>query len=241
MPAQSDQGLDPRRPITSASSSNNAERNDDGTGFRPDVHDRSRACDRKRVGLAGERDERPAGRRDQPVRLGNPLLVLLRSHERVRRHGMHRPGRGRQRGLRDLSCSRERADRGPVSRHAPTTPASWRTIRSRRREGSRASTHVHDGERGSGTDLSGPDRWPRMGNGLPPQKHGGSLEMPTDEGGVVQASEDGSGLTYFAFAPVDPARKAAVASPTSSCCRPGARPGYGAPRTSLHARKKYKD
>jgi hypothetical protein len=37
----------------------------------------------------------------------------------------------------------------------------------------------------------------------PPEKHGASLEMSTEEGGVIQAAEDGSGLAYFAEAPID--------------------------------------
>lgn len=37
----------------------------------------------------------------------------------------------------------------------------------------------------------------------PPQKHGASLEMSTEEGGLVQAAQDGGGLAYFAEAPID--------------------------------------
>lgn len=37
----------------------------------------------------------------------------------------------------------------------------------------------------------------------PPDKHGASLEMPDEEAGVIQASEDGGELTYFAQAPID--------------------------------------
>ena len=52
---------------------------------------------------------------------------------------------------------------------------------------------------GSGTGLIDGRSWEMVS---PPQKHGASLEMPDEEGGVVQASEDGSRLTYFAFAPI---------------------------------------
>jgi hypothetical protein len=37
----------------------------------------------------------------------------------------------------------------------------------------------------------------------PPDKHGVSLEVSGEEGGLIQASEDGSALTYFAEAPID--------------------------------------
>jgi hypothetical protein len=37
----------------------------------------------------------------------------------------------------------------------------------------------------------------------PPEKHGAPLEAMTKEGGLIQAAEDGSGLAYFAKAPVD--------------------------------------
>ena len=37
----------------------------------------------------------------------------------------------------------------------------------------------------------------------PPAKHGANLEMNTGEGGLVQASEDGGSVAYFAEAPID--------------------------------------
>src|SRR6204780_3367686 len=36
----------------------------------------------------------------------------------------------------------------------------------------------------------------------PPEKHGASLEMSTEEGGVIQAAENGSAISYFAYAPI---------------------------------------
>jgi DNA-binding beta-propeller fold protein YncE len=36
----------------------------------------------------------------------------------------------------------------------------------------------------------------------PPEKHGASLEMSTEEAGVIQASENGSAISYFAYAPI---------------------------------------
>src|ERR1700689_3275673 len=36
----------------------------------------------------------------------------------------------------------------------------------------------------------------------PPEKHGASLEMSTEEAGVIQAAENGSAISYFAYAPI---------------------------------------
>jgi hypothetical protein len=58
-------------------------------------------------------------------------------------------------------------------------------------------TFVTQGSRQAGL-LDGRD-WEMVS---PPDKKGISLEMSNDEGGLLQASEDGSALTYFAQAPI---------------------------------------
>jgi hypothetical protein len=55
--------------------------------------------------------------------------------------------------------------------------------------------------RPSGSEFSLPDsrEWEMVS---PPDKHGGSIQPITDEGGVIQASEDGSKLTYVTLDPI---------------------------------------
>jgi hypothetical protein len=49
----------------------------------------------------------------------------------------------------------------------------------------------------------------------PPNKHGAPLEPLTEEGGVIQAAADGSGLTYVALGPLGPESEG-VRSPTNN-------------------------